>query len=68
MNGKEETLRLADDTVIQAARKEGYWKGWNDRKEFDSGLVEEALRKSHDFEEFARILGERIAKEDGATE
>ena len=68
MKGKEETLFLADDTEIQAATKEGYRKGWNNRKEFDSGLIEEALRKSHDFEEFARILGERIAKEEGATE
>ena len=68
MGTKEQKPQIPDDLVIREAGEKGYRKGWNDRKEFDSGLVEEALRKSHDFEEFARILGERIAKEDGATE
>ena len=65
MNGKEETLRLADDTVIQAARKEGYWKGWNDRKEFDSGLVEEAINQSRNFKDFIQVMREKFSEMDG---
>lgn len=57
-----------DDLVIQGIMKDSYQKGWNDRKEFDSGLIEEAIRKSQDFEEFSRTLGEQIAKEEGAIE
>ena len=59
---------LPDDRVIQGIEDRAYQRGWNERKEFDSGMIEEALRKSQDFEEFSRILRERIAKEDGATE
>ena len=32
MNRKGGTLYVPDDTEIQAARKEGYRSGWNERK------------------------------------
>ena len=57
-----------DDRVIQEMEHRAYQKGWNERKEFDSGLIEEALRKSQDYEEFSLMLRERIAKEDGAED
>ena len=68
MSVSAKTKKEPDELVIQEAFQKGYQRGWNERKEFDSGLIEEALRKSHDFEEFSRILRERIAKEDGADE
>ena len=68
MSVSAKTKKEPDELVIQEAFQKGYRRGWNERKEFDSGLIEEALRKSQDFEEFSRILRERIAKEDGADE
>ena len=50
--------------MIQEIKEKAYRRGWNERKEFDSGLIEEALRKSQDYEEFSLILRERIAKEE----
>ena len=32
------TLVNIDDAVIDAAKKEGYRKGWNDRRLHDSGM------------------------------
>ena len=52
--------------MIQGIMKDSYQKGWNARKEFDSGLIEEAIRKGQYFEEFSRILRGEIAKEDEA--
>ena len=54
--------------MIQEINEKAYRRGWNERKEFDSGLIEEALRKSQDYEEFSLMLRERIAKEDGVVE
>ena len=68
MSVSAKTKKDPDELVIQEAFQKGYRRGWNERKEFDSGLIEEALRKSQDFEEFSRILRERIAKKDGADE
>lgn len=65
---KEQKPQIPDDLVIREAGEKGYQKGWNDRKEFDSGLVEEALRKSHDFADFSRILRESIGREEGSVE
>ena len=65
MNRKGETLYVPDDTAIQAAKREGYQKGWNDRKEFDSGLIEEVLRQTRNFKEFTQVMMEKIAEMDG---
>ena len=66
INGQKPTV--PDDRVIQGKEERAYKRGWNERKEFDSGLIEEALRKSRDFEEFSRILREMIAKEESDLE
>lgn len=66
MSISEKTKNEPDDLVIQGIMKDSYQKGWNARKEFDSGLIEEAIRRSQDFEEFSRILREQIAKEVGS--
>ena len=57
-----------EEIMIQAAIDKGYRRGWEERKEFDSDLIEEALRKSQDFEEFSRRLREMIAKEESDLE
>lgn len=54
-----------DEIVIQAAIDKGYRRGWEERKEFDSDLIEEALRKSQDYEEFSNTLREMIARKEG---
>ena len=56
------TLINIDDAVIDAARKEGYWKGWNDRKMHDSGIIEEAIRESKNFREFVSALREKMER------
>ena len=57
-----------DEQMIQDAMNKGYRRGWEERKEYDSGLIEDAIRKSNDFEEFSRILREAIAKSEGPVE
>ncbi len=57
-----------DEQMIQEAKNKGYRRGWEERKEYDSGLIEDAIRKSNDFEEFSRILRESIAREEGSVE
>ena len=57
-----------DEIVIQAAIDKGYRRGWEERKEFDSDLIEEALRKSQDYEEFSNALREMIARKEGRVE
>ena len=54
------TLINIDDAVIDAAKKEGYRKGRNDRKLQDSGIIEEAIRESRIFREFVSALRERM--------
>ena len=54
------TLINIDDAVIDAAKKEGYRKGWNDRKLQDSGIIEEAIRESRNFREFVSALREKM--------
>ena len=54
------TLVYIDDAVIEAARREGYRKGWNDRKLHDSGIIEEAIRESRDYREFVSALREKM--------
>ena len=68
MGVSAKTKDVPDDRVIQEIKEASYQKGWNARKEFDSGLIEEAIRKSQDFEEFSRILREAIAKAEGPVE
>ena len=46
--------------MIDAERKEGYRKGWNDRKLHDSGIIEDAIRESRNFREFIAALRERM--------
>ena len=53
-----------DEIMIKAAIDKGYRRGWEERKEFDSDLIEEALRKSHEYEEFSNTLREMIAREE----
>ena len=54
------TLVNIDDAVIDAARREGYRKGWDDRKLHDSGIIEDAIRESRNFREFIAALRERM--------
>ena len=54
------TLVYIDDAVIDAAKKEGYRKGWNDRKLHDSGIIEEAIRESRDYRGFISALMEKM--------
>ena len=68
MGAKGQKPTIPEDRVIQEIKEKAYRRGWNERKEFDSGLIEEALRKSQNYEEFSLILRERIAKEDGAED
>ena len=59
---------MPDDIQIQAARKEGYRKGWNDRRELDSAMIEDVLKQTRNFREFAQVLREKIAQMDGEGE
>ena len=59
---------MPDDIQIQAARKEGYRKGWNDRRELDSAMIEDVLKQTRNFREFAQMLRERISQMDGESE
>ena len=68
MGAKGQKPTIPEDRVIQEIKEKAYRRGWNERKEFDSGLIGEALRKSQNYEEFSLILIERIAKEDGAED
>ena len=54
------TLINIDDAVIEAERREGYRKGWNDRKMHDSDMIEEAIRESRDYREFLSALREKM--------
>ena len=54
------TLINIDHAIIEAARREGYRKGWNNRKMHDSGITEEAIRESRNFREFVSALRERV--------
>ena len=68
MGNKGQEPQIPEELVIREAMKKGYQRGWNARKEFDSGLIEDAIRKSNDFGEFSRILRESIAKEEGSVD
>ena len=68
MNRKGESLYLPDDIQIQAARKEGYRKGWNDRRIFDEGIVQDALRDSRNYREFAENVRQKLSESAEATE
>ena len=68
MNRKEESLYLPDDIQIQAARKERYRKGWNGRRELDSAMIEDVLKQTRNFREFAQLLREKIYQMDSENE
>ena len=34
-----------DEHMIQDAMNKGYRRGWEERKEYDSGLIEDAIRE-----------------------
>jgi predicted ATPase len=68
MNRKGESLYLPDDIQIQAARKEGYRKGWNDRRIFDEGIVQDALRDSRNYMEFAENVRQKLSEAGEKTE
>jgi predicted ATPase len=59
---------LPDDIQIQAARKDGYRKGWNDRRIFDEGIVQDALRDSRNYREFAENVRQKLSESREATE
>ena len=65
MSNNVQEREKPDEIVIQAAIDKGYRKGWEERKEFGSDLIEEALRKSQDYEEFSNTLREMIARKEG---
>ena len=65
MSNNVQEREKPDEIVIQAAIDKGYRRGWEERKEFDSGLIEEALRKSQDYEGFSNTLREMIARKEG---
>jgi len=54
------TLVHIDDAVIEAARREGYSKGWNDRKMLDSDIIDQAIRESSSFREFIAVVREKV--------
>ena len=68
MNRKGESLYLPDDIQIQAARKEGYRKGWDDRRIFDEGIVQDALKDSRNYREFAENVRQRLSEAGEKTE
>ena len=68
MSNNVQEKEKPDEIVIQAAIDKGYRRGWEERKEFDSDLIEEALRKSHEYEEFSNTLREMIAREEDRVE
>jgi hypothetical protein len=68
MNKKGESLYLPDDAAIQKARSEGYHKGWDDRRIFDEGIIQDALKDSRNYREFAQLLREKNYQMDGESE
>ena len=65
MSNNVQEKEKPEEIMIQAAIDKGYRRGWEERKEFDSDLIEEALRKSQDYEEFSNTLREMIARKEG---
>ena len=65
MSNNVQEKEKPDEIMIQAAIDKGYRRGWEERKEFDSDLIEEAIRKSQDYEEFSNTLREMIARKEG---
>ena len=63
MSNNSQGNERSDEQMIQVAIDKGYRRGWEERKEFDTDLIEEALRKSQDYEEFSNALREMIARE-----
>ena len=64
MSNNRQGNERSDEQMIQAVIDKGYRRGWEERKEFDTDLIEEALRKSQDYEEFSNTLREKIAREE----
>ena len=64
MNSRGESLFLLDDIAVQKARKLRYSKGWNNRKFQDVNIIGDALRESSDFQEFSRVLREKMIELD----
>ena len=64
MNSRGESLFLPDDLAVQGAREMAYNKGWNDRKFQYLNIIEDALRVSSDFQEFSKVLREKITELD----
>ncbi len=65
MGAKGQIPTIPEDRVIQEIKEKAYRRGWNERKEFDSGLIEEALRKSQNYEEFPLNLEKGLQKRMG---
>ena len=68
MNRKGESLYLPDDAAIQKARSEGYHKGWDDRRIFDEGIFQDALRDSRNYMEFAENVRQKLSEAGEKTE
>ncbi len=60
MNWNGESSCQQDDTAIQKARKDVYLKDWNERRIFDESIVQDALRDSWNFEEFAENVRQKL--------
>jgi hypothetical protein len=46
MNSRGESLYLPDDLAVQRARKDGYRKGWDDRRILNESVMEDTLWES----------------------
>ena len=68
MGNKRQEPQIPEELVIREAGIKGYQKGWNDRKEFDSGLIEEAINQSKNFMEFSILLKEKLEKAGEASQ
>ena len=62
MNRKGEPLYLPDDAATQKARSEGYRKGWGNRRILNEGIVQDALRDSRNYREFAENVRHKLSE------
>jgi len=64
MKSRGESLFLPHDLAVQRAREMAYNKRWNDRKFQYLNIIGDALRVSSDFQEFSKVLREKITELD----
>ena len=56
MNRKGESLYSPDDAAVEKARKDGYRKGWGDRRILNESVMEDALWESVTYGELTRNM------------